>query len=649
MILKNNRVKKALPYLTVVFFLFSMLMVWSFFTLNQSSYFHQLNIRHFKYTDELNSLISVPNKLLQTNQNVNIEDVRSAIVNIRQQPIECLANINQSERIIMRWVGTESIVEICKNDIVMADKTLNFIDVYEAGNITKEVLQSQLVEALDEFRQNSINFEAPVQKTLSAIASLTISLIILSSFCVMCFAIYLSRAVSMVLTKREEAMVALAKSETLNKQMAYTDSLTGLPNRNLLQGAIDKSIAQAVRGRSQFAVMFIDLDQFKDINDTLGHTVGDELLVEMANRISHTLRENDTIVRFGGDEFVAVTDNFDSIETIDPIAHRIIDAVNVPIRLGEREVLVTASIGIACYPHNGRDATSLLKHADTAMYQAKNAGKNQFQPYDKQSASKQNRKLNLANLLHSAIANNEFRLVYQPVVRLSDGCTVGSEALLRWTTASGENVGPDEFIPIAEHSGQIIEIGNWVIEQACMQCKAWHEQGAIDHIMAINVSSQQLKDTEFAKRLAETIRFYNLPAKCVHIEITENIAITEDQTCIATLHELAKLGTKLLLDDFGTGYSCLSYLKDLPFDVLKIDKSFMPANNTIASTIIAMGHELNMEIIAEGIETPACYRFLRKADCHYGQGYLFQKPVPADEFDVFKQFKNSEPQQALHY
>ncbi|MFW8591039.1 putative bifunctional diguanylate cyclase/phosphodiesterase [Glaciecola sp. 2405UD65-10] len=649
MILKNRSVKKALPYLTIVFFLFSMLMVYSFFTLNQSSYFHQLNIRHFKYTDELNSLISVPNKLLQTNQNVNIADVRSAIINIRQQPIECLANINQSERIIMRWVGTESIVDICKNDIVMANKTLNFIEVYEAGNITKEVLQGQLVEALEAFRKNSIDFEAPVEKTLRSIASMTIGLIILSSFCVICFAIYLSRAVSIVLTKREEAMIALAKSETLNKEMAYTDSLTGLPNRNLLQGTIDKSIAKAVRGRSQFAVMFIDLDQFKDINDTLGHTVGDQLLIEMANRISHTLRDNDTIVRFGGDEFVAVTDNFDSIETIDPIAHRIIDAVNVPIQLGEREVLITASIGIACYPHNGSDTTSLLKHADAAMYQAKNAGKNQFQPYDQQSASKQNRKLNLANLLHSAIANNELSLVYQPVVRLSDGCTVGSEALLRWTTASGEKIGPDEFIPIAEHSGQIIEIGDWVIEQACLQCKAWHKEGAVDHIMAINVSSQQLKDTSFAKRLADTLRSYNLPAKCVHIEITENIAITEDQTCIATLHELAKLGTKLLLDDFGTGYSCLSYLKDLPFDVLKIDKSFMPANNTIASTIIAMGHELNMEIIAEGIERPECYRYLKNLDCHYGQGYLFQKPVPADEFDVFKQFKNHEPDPSLCY
>lgn len=638
MTLKNSSIKKALPYLTVVLILFSILMVWSFFTLNQSSYFHQLNIRHFKYTDELNRLISAPTKLLQSSDAVNIKDVRLAIMNIRQQPFECLALINPSEQLIMRWVGTELIVDICQNDILMADKTLGFIEVYEAGDIGKEVLLNQLVLALNEFRNNSIEFEAPVEKTINAIANMTIGLIVLSSLLVICFAIYLSKAVSSVLTNREEAMQALEESEERNKQMAYTDSLTGLPNRNLLESNIDKAIAKAARSHSQFAVMFIDLDQFKDINDTLGHSVGDKLLVTMAERLANTLRENDTIVRFGGDEFVAVTDNFDSIEAIDPIAHRIIDAVSVPVKLADTEVLITASIGIACYPHNGKDTTSLLKHADTAMYQAKNAGKNQFQPYDKHSANKQNRKLSLVNQLHHAIANNEFKLVYQPIIRLSDGCTVGSEALLRWTTANGENVGPDEFIPIAEHSGQIIDIGNWVIQQACKQCKEWHNAGAVNHVMAINVSSHQLKDPQFAKRLSDTVHKLDLPAKFVHIEITENIAITEDQACIATLHELAKLGTKLLLDDFGTGYSCLSYLKDLPFDVLKIDKSFMPANNTIASTIIAMGHELNMEIIAEGIETSACYGFLRNLKCHYGQGYLFQKPVPPDQFDIFKQF-----------
>jgi diguanylate cyclase (GGDEF)-like protein len=634
----NNGAKKALPYLTLVFFAFSVVIIWSFLTLNNSNYFHQLNIRHFKYTNELNSFMSSPTKLIASRDNVNLGDIRETIINIRNQPSECLLMLNRAQRLLMRLIDTEHIVTICENDILAANKSLMAIQNYEDGSISKEALQIQMIEALTQFRINSINFEAPVEKTVNFIASITITLIIFSSIIVILFAIFLSRAVSKALTNREEAMKALALSEERNKQMAYKDSLTGLPNRNLLDRTINNAIAKSERKHSQFAVMFIDLDQFKDINDTLGHTVGDQLLIKMASRIDHALREYDTVVRFGGDEFVAVTDCFDSIETIDLIAHRVIDAISKPVKLVDKDTFVTASIGIACYPDNGKDTTSLLKHADVAMYQAKNAGKNQFQSYDRKSASIQNRKLELVSLLHDAINNNEFSLVYQPIVKLYDGTTVGSEALLRWTTADGEVIGPDEFIPVAENSGQIIDIGNWVLREACRQCKLWRNAGAVDHVMAINVSSHQLKDRQFAKRVADMVGSFDLPAKCIHIEVTENIAITEDEASISTLFELAELGTQLLLDDFGTGYSCLSYLKDLPFDVLKIDRSFMPANNTIASTIIAMGHELKMDVIAEGIETQACYTFLKNLNCQYGQGYLFQKPVPPGEFDIFKQF-----------
>jgi diguanylate cyclase (GGDEF)-like protein len=638
--LKNISIKKALPALTVIFFLFSIVMVWSFFKLNQSNYFHQLNLRHFKHTGELSSLLSTPSKLLSNNDSLDTDRIRETIISIRTQPIKCLALIGSYERALLRFINTEAVVTLCENDIITANETLDILSGYESGNVKLTTLQNQLAKALDEFRQNSIDFEKPVEKTVNFIATYTIWLIVLCSIIVIFFTVVISSAVTKVMTNREEAMKALADSEERNKQLAYKDVLTGLPNRNLLDHTIESAVAHAKRTKGQFAVMFIDLDQFKDINDTLGHTVGDSLLVEMANRIAQTLRECDSVVRFGGDEFVAVTDCCESIEIIDTIAYRIIDAISKPVKLGNVESYITASIGIACYPQNGENSTALLKHADTAMYQAKNAGKNQFQPYNQQSANKQNRRLSLINQLHQAIKNNEFSLVYQPVVNLDNNLTVGSEALLRWTNSANEVIGPDEFIPIAESSGQIIDIGNWVLQQACRQCKIWHDAGAVNHVMAINVSSLQLKDKQLPILLADILTRLSLPAEYIHIEITENIDITEDPTCVATLHELSKLGTRLLLDDFGTGYSCLSYLKDLPFDVLKIDKSFMPANNTIASTIIAMGHELDMEIIAEGIETHECYEFLKNLKCQYGQGYLFQKPVPASEFDIFKQFND---------
>ena len=644
MLSNNEGIRKALPVLTLTFFLFALLLMWCFFTLNHSNYFHQLNLRHFKYTMELTELIYSPSSSFSMERSVNTEALRKATINLRQQPIECLAMINKVDEIIMELIGTKSVLAICTSDLNSANNVLVALDDYERGNFSGNELKQIMVKALNEFRVNSTEFEAPVEKMVKVIANVTLSVIVLSSIVVLVFAIFISRAVSSGLTSREEAMKALGVSEARNKQLAYTDSLTGLPNRNLLDHTINTAIKKSQRSHLQFAVLFIDLDRFKDINDTLGHTVGDKLLVIMAKRISRAIRGTDHVVRFGGDEFVAVTDFFDSVETVDYIAHRIIDAIKQPVKLTDsgNDSYITASIGVACYPQNGLDATLLLKHADTAMYQAKHAGKNQYKAFDKHSASKQNRKLKLVNQLHHAISNNEFSLAFQPIVRLCDGVTVGSEALLRWTNSDNEVIRPDEFIPIAEHSGQIIDIGNWVMQQACEQCKAWHNAGASHHVMAINVSSLQLKDPHFTKRLADILSQLSLLAKYIHLEVTENSAITEDKASVATLHQLSALGVKLLLDDFGTGYSCLSYLKNLPFNVLKIDKSFMPANNTIASTIIAMGHEMNMQIVAEGIETMSCYALLRQLKCQFGQGYLFQKPVPASEFDIYKQYECDE-------
>ncbi|MDU0356195.1 EAL domain-containing protein [Paraglaciecola aquimarina] len=636
--LKNSGIKKALPMLTVIFVLFSLIMFWSFFTLKHINYYHQLNMRHFKHTNELSAFILPSIDMFSVNSPYDLKHLRQTIINIRNQPQECLSITNMTDRLLMYLLDTREIMTICARDVQTANDTLAVLTQYENGNISWQALQNTLTDALANFQNNSNEFEYPLEKTSNFVANITIWLIIFSSIIVLTVTMMISRAVSIVLTKREEAMVALAQSEERNRQLAYVDTLTGLPNRNMLEHTINAAMAKSAPQSKQFAVMFIDLDQFKDVNDTLGHTTGDKLLVEIASRISATVQDKDSVIRFGGDEFIAVTDCFDSVEKAEHVARKIINAVSKPVKLARSETYITTSIGIAYYPQHGNNSTLLLKHADTAMYQAKNAGKNQFQVYDKLHASIQNRKLNLVKQLHHAIRNEEFRLVYQPIVKLSDGTTVGSEALIRWTNNINEVITPDEFIPIAEKSGQIIEIGNWVLQQACQQCKNWHDAGATNHVMAINVSSQQLRTCDFSNKLADILQQLSLPAGCIHIEITENIAITEDPRSVATLHELSKLGVKLLLDDFGTGYSCLSYLKDLPFDILKIDRSFMPANNTITSTIIAMGHELNMEIIAEGIESDLCQTFLNNLDCQYGQGYLFQKPVPADEFDIFKTF-----------
>jgi hypothetical protein len=310
---KNSGIRKALPVLTFTFFVFALILVWCFFTLNHSNFFHQLNVRHFKYTSELSDQISVPAELFSEPDSAELDDIRQTILNIRQQPLNCLSMIGNTERFIMNIIGTESVIDICTRDVQSANNSLAALANYEAGDISRKTLQDQIVKSLREFRTNSSDFEMPVEKTVNFVANITLSIIILSSIVVLLFAAFISRAVSAGLTSREEAMDALAQSEKRNKALAHTDTLTGLPNRNLLDHTIDKAINMSERSNLPFAVMFIDLDRFKDINDSLGHALGDKLLVTMAQRISDAIRATDVVVRFGGDEFVAVTVFFESI------------------------------------------------------------------------------------------------------------------------------------------------------------------------------------------------------------------------------------------------------------------------------------------------------------------------------------------------
>jgi diguanylate cyclase (GGDEF)-like protein len=393
-----------------------------------------------------------------------------------------------------------------------------------------------------------------------------------------------------------------------------------------------------IADNKKFAILFIDLDRFKDVNDTRGHAQGDKLLIAIAKRLFDVVATNGTVFRFGGDEFVALI-QFDEIEEVNRIAKHLVLSISNPILLTKAEVHVTASIGISIYPLNAYDAESLIKYADTAMYQAKKEGKNKYLFYQETFSKEHALRLSYESQLRSAIPKGQLKIVYQPVVDLTTLETKGTEALLRWHLDDDTIIPPDIFIPIAEYSGQIIEIGEWVLRHACHQNKIWRDSGAKNLTIAVNVSPFQLYHPNFTKSVQDVILEFDIPYHCLEIEITESMTISENDCFLNTLNELSKMGVRLLMDDFGTGYSCLSYLRTLPFNVLKIDKSFVTEYDTIASTIIAMGKQLDMKIIAEGVETQQALTKLQQQQCDYAQGYFFQRPISPEQLDIFKVYK----------
>jgi len=394
-------------------------------------------------------------------------------------------------------------------------------------------------------------------------------------------------------------------------------------------------------GNNKFAVFFIDLDRFKDVNDTKGHAQGDKLLNIIASRLGNTIGDNDSVFRFGGDEFVAII-NFSTANSnkVRDIAEKLIKVIADSISLDNTEVYVTASLGISTYPKNAKDAESLVKFADTAMYKAKKEGKNQYLFYQDTFSKDHTRRLSYESQLRTAIEKDQLNIVYQPVVNLNNFATQGTEALLRWQLNEETIISPDIFIPIAEYSGQIMEIGEWVLRNACQQNKLWRESGASKLNIAVNVSPYQLFNPNFPKLVQKILAEFDIPPHCLDLEITESMTVSDNNIFLKTLNELSEMGVRLLMDDFGTGYSCLSYLRQLPFDVLKIDKSFVSDYDTIASTIIAMGKQLDMKVIAEGVETQSSLDILKQQQCDFAQGYFFQRPVSAEQLDIFKIYNN---------
>ncbi len=455
------------------------------------------------------------------------------------------------------------------------------------------------------------------------------------------------------ITRRKEA-------EEQIWRLAHYDTLTGLPNRLLFVDRLNKAIAHAKRQAKRVAVMFIDLDHFKRVNDTLGHAAGDELLRVVGTRLEQSIRASDSvshesgdadaahgIARLGGDEFSLMLGNVDHAGDATGIAQRLVAALAAPVIVQCTELYISASVGIAIYPEDGAEVDTLLMNADTAMYRAKETGRGSFQFYDQSMNARALERLVMESMLRKALERSEFVLHYQPKVSLGSGRIVGAEALIRWQHPERGLVSPQEFIPLAEQAGLIIQIGEWAIDAACRQSAAWRAAGLSFGPVAVNLASTHLRVRTLPDLVERALKAHALPACSLEIEVTESMLMADPELCVETARRLSCLGVSISVDDFGTGYSSLSYLKRLPIKSLKIDQSFVrdltvdPDDSAIITAIIAMAHTLNLKVIAEGVETEAQRAFLQAGGCDEFQGYLASRALDAAAFERLVEAQHS--------
>jgi len=443
-------------------------------------------------------------------------------------------------------------------------------------------------------------------------------------------------------------------AETKIYNLAYYDALTELPNRELFIQSLEQTIAVAKRDEQKFALLFVDLDRFKRINDTLGHTIGDELLKDVANRLSKCTRSTDSVThldagvgdfidlaRLGGDEFVIKLYGANSEQSVAVVASRIISALTPPFTCAGHQFVVTPSIGIALYPQDGGTGEKLLMNADSAMYAAKNVGRNNFKFYSETMRTKSLHRLDLENLIRTAIDEDQFDLHFQPKIDASTFRLVGAEALIRWTHPTRGAIEPDDFVPIAEETGLIVPIGDFVIREACKQVKVWSTSpvGAVP--VSVNISSHQFRKSGFVDNVLDAVASAGIATTQLELEITESVLLHDVDRTLVQLNTLKEAGISLSIDDFGTGYSSLNYLKRFPIDTIKIDRSFVKDlhedadDAAICAAIIAMSRQLGLNVVAEGVETREQLKFLRRHKCDHIQGFIFSRPLSADDFFAF--------------
>ena len=439
------------------------------------------------------------------------------------------------------------------------------------------------------------------------------------------------------------------RAEEQVKHLAFHDPLTNLPNRLLFNDRLTLAVAQAHRHSQRLAVLFLDLDRFKVINDSLGHSVGDELLRQVAERIQESVREGDTVARLGGDEFTLLVPGITAEEDAAKIARKICDAIHAPFWIDGRELFVTTSVGVSVYPSDGHDAETLVRNADSAMYRAKEQGRDNYQLYTPAMNAKAVERLSLESRLRQAVANDELELHFQPFIDLKTAEVLGAEALLRWKHPELGMIPPGEFIPIAELSGLIVPIGEWVLKTACAEARKWHENGFPTLSVSVNLSTRQFQQADLVSQVTNALAETGLEPDKLDLEITESNAMQNAEHSINTLWGLKKQGVRISMDDFGTGYSSLNYLKRFPIDRIKLDQSFvrdLPGDKddaAIAMAVIAMGRSLELAVIAEGVETEEQLAFLQGHDCDQLQGFLLSRPLPPEAFDLFLQ-QSRDPQ-----
>jgi diguanylate cyclase (GGDEF)-like protein/PAS domain S-box-containing protein len=436
-----------------------------------------------------------------------------------------------------------------------------------------------------------------------------------------------------------------ARMEQEMRHMAHYDSLTGLPNRNLLNDRIEQAIERARRNHHKVGVLFIDLDHFKTINDTLGHHIGDLLLSQVASRMSFMLRATDTLGRLGGDEFLFLAPEVGDMDKLAVIAGKFIEILAQPIAVSAHLLHVTPSIGVCCYPDHGTDRATLMRNADTAMYFAKASGRNNFKFYTDSLNADVDSRFQIENALRYALGQNELFLHYQPLLDMGSNTVLGVEALLRWNSKTLGPLSPAQFIPIAEESGLIVPIGYWVLRESCLQVKRWREADGQNYMLAVNLSPQQFRQPDLVSGVAAILDETGFPPSALELEITESSLMHNVSEVISTLHQLVGLGLRLAIDDFGTGYSSLAYLRHFPVHKLKIDQSFVRDIGVdkrglgIVTTIISLAATLELEVIAEGVETQAQQDELIRQGCRYLQGYWLSRPLPVEQADAYLRAK----------
>ncbi|MCP4201627.1 MAG: EAL domain-containing protein [bacterium] len=438
----------------------------------------------------------------------------------------------------------------------------------------------------------------------------------------------------------------LRRAEEKIQHLANYDRLTGLPNRHMFLELLEGSLARSQRGDRMAAVVYLDMDRFKKINDTLGPEIGDELLISIADRVRISLRKGDVLVpeqgpsvaRWGGDKFLVLLSDLEDVGGAAKAVQRLLRQLEIPFSVADRECFLTASAGIAVYPPDGSGAYELLQHAESAMYHAKDLSRNRFQFYSDWMNASSARKLDLENELHKAVVQKELHLVYQPLFDARSERVVGAEALLRWRHPTMGPISPEEFIPIAESAGLINGLGEWVLRSACSQFRSWLEKGLPRIRLSVNLSSYQLREDDFVEKVAQILEETGLDSSLLDVELTERGVALGDETSVRSLKGLKRLGLRVAVDDFGTGNSALSYLKSFPLDILKIDRSFVKgishgsSDSAIICAVIAMARHLKLEVVAEGVETKAQLDFLKNEGCDWVQGFFFAEPLPPEEF-----------------